>query len=66
MATKQKHMERSHRSHRNRIPDGMFSNHAAVRANSMANRQRASIFAQLFHRKLNLTGESTRKEETPT
>lgn len=54
MATALKHMERSHRSHRqNTIPVAMFANKAAVRETKKATKERMNIFQKIIHRMQN-------------
>lgn len=47
MAGRLKHMLRSHRSHHNGIPMGMFANKAAVAQEKKA---RQNFFERFFHR----------------
>lgn len=54
MSTTLKHMERSHRSHRqNTIPVAMFANKAAVRETKKATKERMNIFQKIIHRMQN-------------
>lgn len=64
MATRLKHMQRSHRSYRKGFPEGMFARNAARRTNGYAMKERGTFLQKLFHRRTNLSGNIVPKEET--